>query len=397
MLRRKQHRPIWSLVAFGVGLAVAGEAFAASGGGCNVIVTIKHGDPVLGRWENSQGPTNVILCPFKEYTFSASCDCDHDVNLTSSFGKSAGPAQTPSFTHTFETTDDSENATSVTATCATSSQTSVAQVTLIAVAITDGARRMPPRVTMDPKPRVCPWFELTGNRYIGVDVKRTYGTGGEATLDPTQVQTSTDITVTATAEQTAVGQGDNMQVQALVSGDIIAYSTCFTICAHMTNWRMTKNWGFPENYGMSVAHEWDTDSGEKADLAVGAIKQAERNVNFYRDKPPFNTLPPPEWMENWCHTGALADRHRCPAEAVSVGECWDGAVCRHDQTTWFKCWRCGLPIPQWEEIPETGFRVSFEVHDYDKDEEEEDFWMETWKRPTSGHGGPYHVDENIPD
>jgi len=276
------------------GAWLTAPAMAASEQGCTVHVALYWDEQHLETWENASGDQTTLLATGIHYLFYAGCNCGHNVTLTSSFGESDGPSESPSIEKTFSGADMSTdlNDTWVKATCQHSSQECLVEFTVLDMFFNPFERARPTKdESVD---LIFSWcLCLSGGREVELDCERTSGTKGSVTDFSPNSTTEPQTTLTFTGgEQTNVGGGKNMQLQAIVSYDIMAASKDFSVCAHPCNGRcgnqnniMPMNW-----YGFSVDFMWDSDSDKLEHLDAVLLHEEVRDFEA-RQNPPFLDEP----------------------------------------------------------------------------------------------------------
>ena len=278
------------------GAWLTAPAMAASEQGCTVYVSLHWDEQHLDTWQNASGSQTTLLACGIHYLFYAGCNCGHNVTLTSSFGESDGPSESPSIEKTFSSADMSTdlNDTWVKATCQHSSQECLVEFTVLDMFFNPFERARPTKdESVD---LIFSWcLCLSGGREVELDCERTSGTKGSVTDFSPDSATEPETEVTFTGdEQTNEGEGGgkNMQLQAIVSYNIMAASRDFSVCAHPCNLTCgnQNNIVGGNNYGFSVDAMWDSDSDHPEHL--DEVLLHEEIWDLYHPNPPFLRAAP---------------------------------------------------------------------------------------------------------
>jgi len=306
-------------------------------------------NPWKGGRQNATGSQTTLLATGINYVVTASCTCSHNVTLTSSFGESAGPSPEPMIEKTFQGMSTAENDTWVKATCQHSGQECLVEFTVLDMFFNPWEERVPP----GKETSIIAWFShclaLTGGREVELTSKTVPGTSGTVTgLDP-DAMTETDTIVSFTGgEQTSVGGGKNIQLQAAVSYDILAATSDFSVCAHPCGFSTRRDGDINDgvHVGVRVEMRWGSDSDDPGDLDQAEIR--ERVLEHQRDNPPYKGAIPEETSDygpaKLPPGGKLLDSHgyarsQMDVLLLEIGKTYTATA---KQLFQFRCKRCGV-------------------------------------------------------
>jgi hypothetical protein len=138
---------------------------------------------------------------------------------------------------------------------------------------------------------------------ISLDVIKTYGTSGSATINPTAISGTTTVTVTGGDQSSDPG---NLSLRGYLNLFCICDTESFTVCAHPVNFHSVGPLSLepPQSdthYGMIVQYAWGSDSGAVSHLDQCELSESLENCES--DDPPFDltgcpTGLPPFTMED---------------------------------------------------------------------------------------------------
>ena len=199
--------------------------------------------------------------------------------------------------------------------------------------------RVPPTKTKSVQVTVNP--SLTGGS-VELDVIRTAGTSGSATVSPTSISSTTNVTVTG-GDQTSVGNPDNLSLRAKVDG-CVCDSEAFTVCAHPEDDSFYASGAAPlpeplwsTHYGIWVRYRWESDSDVKSHL--DQCMCSETFSDIYEDRPPFY-VGEVVGKEPFKMDTGIADDYRAVLKSL-VYNYRDGHS-KYTQEMKYECKRCGF-------------------------------------------------------
>lgn len=299
-------------------------------------------------WDPHEG---WYVCMGKSLTFDASSSFDPDagcdvVSWDWTFGD-GGSASGEIVNHTYTSSgsktvkltvkdNDRPCCCGTGAGCSDKTDTSSPPVTVFDVQV-GALDRVPPSKTRNVLVTVTPSIP-GGATPLFLDVIKTAGASGSATVSPSWIYSTTTVTVTGGA-QTSVGNANNLRLRAMLcpSGCICDYED-FSVCAHPTNFHSTVSDFAPAPYyGLIAYYAWDSDGG--LDSYLDGCQFSEDNHTYSEDRPPFYMgSEPPEPDPFWMDSGAALDVHGVHKDYVK--DYTDGYATYDNDYTW-TCFRCG--------------------------------------------------------
>lgn len=298
--------------------------------------------------------TSVTVCADQTVYFKAECQVDEDpdecrpihwqfnfqdgyVTDLYTYSSSSGPCTGTTFSkttsHAYHHGSDWEPSVTVErqgAGCA--SKQATCQVRAVEVEI-EAFDRVPPTQPKNVQVTVTPSGDT-----IQLDVIRTAGTSGSATVSPSSITSTTTVTVTG-GEQTSVGNPDNLSLRAKLDSSVCD-SEAFSVCAHPTGYEVYDCTDLgpenPNHYGLCAWYEWDSDSG--TDGHLDKCKISEDMYHYYEDSPPFYLGGPPDpWPPFYMDGGFAGDVRAVHKDYVH--DYTDGWLTYNQDQDW-ECERC---------------------------------------------------------
>ena len=248
--------------------------------------------------------------------------------------------------------------------------------------------RVPPTKTRNVLVTVTPSLP-GGATPLFLDVIRTAGTSGSATVSPTFTYSTTTVTVTG-GTQTSLGNANNLRLRAMLCpGSCVCDYEDFSVCAHPMDFRSTTYVELDpvagDYYGLAGYYKWDGDSGSQSDL--DGCRLAEDNHSYCENRQPFYMgSAPPEFPPIWMDCAGATDLHG--AHKDHVKNYTDGTAEYENDYNWL-CWRC-----LHDQDPSDNY-VSHHVYDDAASPPPSDWRIETDKTHTCP-GPDFHVDQDIP-